>query len=344
MKVLKPFFRKPEKLNKLLSLKNLFTPNQLAVLERIDIEGRTRGLKIFLVGGVLRDSLLGRPSSDFDLVIEGDGIGFAKQLANDMSLEIKEHPAFLTAKLIGFNEDVSEVDIATAREEIYPLPGSLPVVRPSTLEKDLGRRDFTINTLTCALSDLIRVSQQGGNLRSIIQDQFGGLVDLDAKIIKILHPDSFRDDPTRIFRAARYAARIGGNLDNASHAAAEKELENGALQTISYYRIGNEIRWILAEEFASAALETLVKFNIFEKLGFGDSPVVANVVSILRYAKDSAPKQNLPYERMEIPVFMLLMTPSLSEESRDKLFLDWGFGKRGVSRAREALLSMGIKP
>lgn len=324
-------------------MKNLFTPNQLNVLEKIDLAGQARGLKVFLVGGVLRDTLLGQPSSDFDLVVEGDGISFAKQLASEMSLEIEEHPNFLTAKLLGFNGDVAEVDIAAAREESYPIPGSLPIVKPSTLDRDLIRRDFTINTLTCALADLISATQQGDNIRSIIQDKFGGLADLDAKVIRILHPESFRDDPTRIFRAVRYAARVAGVLEPTTQLTAERELASGALNTISYYRIGNELRWILAENNSLVALELLVKFKVFEKIGFGVPPQLADVVAKLAQAKKLAPSHNLPYERMELPVFMLLMTPGLSSEARNKLFLDWGFGKRGVDRAREALSAMGIK-
>jgi tRNA nucleotidyltransferase (CCA-adding enzyme) len=171
----------------------------------------------------------------------------------------------------------------------------------------------------------------------------GGLSDLDSKLIRILHPDSFLDDPTRIFRGARYAARLGGAFEPFTYEKAKLAVSKGALSTISYYRIGNEFRWILAEDNAVAALELLKDLKVFEWIQFGPPPNIEMAVKVLRELQDSAPKVNLEFARMEIPVFLLLMTSNISKEARAQLFLEWGFGKRGVARAQDALEECGVK-
>ncbi len=320
----------------------IVTDLQLKILEQIDSLGLSQGVQVFVIGGVLRDSLLGKPSMDFDLLIEGDAIKFGRFLASQMSLDIKEHPAFMTAKLLSFGGSLDEVDIASAREENYPLPGALPIVRPSTVEGDLKRRDFSINTLLCPLSQFVAICRKRGDIRSVVIDKFGGLADLDAGIIRFLHPNSFQDDPTRIFRGARYAARLGGKFETKTHLAALDLVKSGGLQTISYYRIGNELRWILLEENSVVALQILKDLEVFSAINFGATPEISQVMFVLSECKSRSAQYGLEYSRMEIPVFMLLMTPEISDLARDELFLNWGFGKRGVERARAALNQMMI--
>lgn len=320
----------------------IITKPQIDTLARINSLGQESKFQVFLVGGVIRDTLLGKPSLDFDLMVEGDGIKFGRYIASQMSLDIKEHPAFMTAKLSGFGPELTEVDIATARQEHYPLPGALPVVKASTIEVDLGRRDFTINTLVAPLGEFLQRCSEGGDIRSVLIDKFGGLQDLDSRTIRFLHADSFRDDPTRIFRGARYAARLSGKFETVTHDTALKLVGDGGLQTISYYRIGNELRWILAEAESRIALQILKDLGVFKAINFGPTPEVSDVVTVLEKCRDKASQHSLEYARMEIPVFMLLMTPTISENERDELFLNWGFGKRGVERARSALSQMGI--
>lgn len=147
---------------------------------------------VYLVGGAVRDLLLGRGRVDVDLVVEGD----AEALARRLSPEVVSHERFGTVKLM---LEGHELDVASARSERYPHPGALPVVEAGAdLEADLGRRDFTINAMAIPLH---------GEPRLI--DPFGGQADLAAKQLRILHEDSFADDPTRAIRAARYATRFG---------------------------------------------------------------------------------------------------------------------------------------
>ncbi len=151
---------------------------------------------VYLVGGAVRDLLLGRGRADIDIVVEGDAAALASRLGAD----VVSHERFATAKV---SLDGHEVDIATARTESYPHPGSLPVVEPAAqIEADLARRDFTINAMAIPL---------GGEADLI--DPHGGQADLAAGLLRALHPLSFVDDPTRALRAARYAARFGFGLE-----------------------------------------------------------------------------------------------------------------------------------
>jgi tRNA nucleotidyltransferase (CCA-adding enzyme) len=154
------------------------------------------GKPVYLVGGAVRDLLLGRRRTDIDLVIEGDATALAERLGG----VVVEHERFATAKAqLGGHE----VDIATARAETYPHPGALPEVEPTAgIAADLARRDFTINAMAIPLRrdpELI--------------DPHRGLEDLEAGLLRVLHPGSFDDDPTRALRAARYMARFGFELE-----------------------------------------------------------------------------------------------------------------------------------
>jgi tRNA nucleotidyltransferase (CCA-adding enzyme) len=151
---------------------------------------------VYVVGGAVRDLLLGRGRADLDLVVEGD----AAALAARLGAEPISHDRFATAKVV---LDGHELDIASARSESYPHPGALPLVKPaSSVEEDLSRRDFTINAMAIPLHGESRVI-----------DPQGGQADLDAGLLRILHRGSFLDDPTRAIRAARYAARFGFELE-----------------------------------------------------------------------------------------------------------------------------------
>ncbi len=157
---------------------------------------------IYLVGGCVRDLLLGRPALDVDVVLEGPADRLARAGAKAYKAKLRSHPQFLTHTLtFGDNR---HLDIATARTETYAEPAALPVVEPASLQEDLYRRDFSINSVALSLNP--------GDFGHI-WDPFGGVEDLQAKKIRVLHAESFKDDPTRIFRAARFAGRFGYELE-----------------------------------------------------------------------------------------------------------------------------------
>jgi tRNA nucleotidyltransferase (CCA-adding enzyme) len=198
---------------------------------------------VYLVGGAVRDLLLGRGRADIDLVALGD----AAALGAALGAEVVEHERFATAKA---RLDGHEVDIATARSETYPSPGALPEVEPATgIETDLRRRDFTINAMAIPLA---------GESRLI--DPQGGHGDLEAGLLRVLHPGSFIDDPTRALRAARYAARFGFALE----AETERLLREADLGTVSLDRREAEMLRLAGEENAVRALELVAAWGLEE--------------------------------------------------------------------------------
>lgn len=196
---------------------------------------------VYVVGGAVRDLLLGRGRADLDVVVEGDAAGLAARLG----AEPVEHERFATAKVV---LDGHELDLASARTETYAHPGALPEVAPAAgIEADLGRRDFTINAMAIPLR---------GESRLI--DPHGGRVDLEAGLLRILHSSSFVDDPTRAIRAARYAARFGFGLEEET----ERRLRATDLTTVSSDRREAELLRLAGEPTAVAGLELLAGWGL----------------------------------------------------------------------------------
>jgi tRNA nucleotidyltransferase (CCA-adding enzyme) len=189
------------------------------------------GARVAVVGGFVRDIWLGSRPRELDLVVEGD----AAELARALGGEVTAHDAFGTARVTGTGW---RVDLAMARRERYPAPGALPEVEPASIEEDLGRRDFTVNAIAVTLPD--------GELLAVD----GALEDLAARRLRVLHERSFIDDPTRVLRLARYAERLGFEIEPITARLAQQ----ASLQTVSGGRIGGELRLILAEPDPLAVL------------------------------------------------------------------------------------------
>jgi tRNA nucleotidyltransferase (CCA-adding enzyme) len=217
------------------------------------------GDPVYLVGGAVRDLLLGRDRADIDLVVEGD----AAALAGRLGADVVSHERFGTAKV---KLDGHEVDIAGARSESYPRPGALPVVEPrAKLAADLWRRDFTINAMAIPLQ---------GEPRLI--DPHGGQADLAKGQLRVLHDNSFIDDPTRAIRAARYAARFGLALERRT----EELLRSTDLDTVSADRREAELLRLAGEERAARGLALLAEWGLVE-LRPGGAELVAEVAELL---------------------------------------------------------------
>jgi tRNA nucleotidyltransferase (CCA-adding enzyme) len=193
----------------------------------------------FLVGGAVRDLLLGRERTDVDVVVEGDPEDVAARLGG----RARSHPQFGTVTI---DADGLTVDLAMARDETYERPGALPQVRPAGIAEDLARRDFTVNAIAHPLSD--------GELL----DPHRGRADLERGMLRILHRDSFVDDPTRALRAARYAARFGFGLE----AGTERALREADLATVSSERRDAELKKLAAEPNAARGFELLAEWGL----------------------------------------------------------------------------------
>lgn len=199
----------------------------------------------YLVGGAVRDLLRGADAVDLDLAVEGNARSVARALADRLGGTAREHERFGTATVRAGD---LVFDLATTRTETYDAPGALPRVAEASLADDLKRRDFTINALA--------VSLVGDNLGHL-HDPHGGLADLQAGIVRILHPGSFLDDPTRLLRAVRYEARVGFEMDEDTERAARAALAEDALSTVSGARIRDELMDLLAEHEAPAAVQRM---------------------------------------------------------------------------------------
>ena len=210
---------------------------------------------VYLVGGAVRDLLRGGRPFDLDLVVEGDPVATARRIGHDVVV----HDRFGTSTVSagGFC-----YDIARSRRESYPRPGALPEVEPAPVTEDLRRRDFTVNALAVAL---------GGPEPGRLEAYPGGLDDVEGGILRVLHDQSFVDDPTRLLRLARYRGRLGFTIDPETRALAQQAVEEGALRTLSGPRIGNELRLLAREGDPVLALRALRELGLDEAVhpGFG---------------------------------------------------------------------------
>ena len=212
----------------------------------------------YLVGGVVRDLLLGREVADLDVAIEGA----AEALSDLPGFSLERDALFLTGRL---EQGDVKIDVAQTRSESYPAPGALPEVRPATIAEDLARRDFTVNAMAFPLS----------GERELL-DPHHGLDDLRAGLLRILHEGSFADDPTRALRAARYTARFGFELEPDT----ETLLRETDLTTVSEDRIGKELAHIAGEADPAAALRLIVEWGVLPSLDPGAPDRVAEVARL----------------------------------------------------------------
>jgi tRNA nucleotidyltransferase (CCA-adding enzyme) len=250
-------------------------PGILGLLQEIGEAARSRGSLVYLVGGVVRDLILGhltvsaggaklapKPPAfagaglslglDLDLVVEGDAIALGRRIARDKNWEVRTHPRFGTAKL--YQEKFS-LDLVTARSETYTQPGALPAVKPGTIEDDLRRRDFTINAMAACISP-----DSFGDLF----DPHGGQSDLGKGLIRILHRASFADDPTRILRALRYEKRLNFHLEVDTEELLRRHLDN--LDTVTGERLWHELELILQEERPEEVLCRAEELGVLQRL------------------------------------------------------------------------------
>ena len=211
------------------------------------------GVSAFLVGGLVRDLLLGRRNFDVDVVIEGDGIAFAVALSRLAGARVTAHQRFGTAAVVF--PDSFKLDVATARAESYECPAALPTVVPSSIKDDLSRRDFTINTLA------IRLNQpQFGELI----DLYGGRRDLRERTIRVLHNLSFVEDPTRVFRAIRFELRFGFRLHKETRALIKRAVKQELFHRLSGHRLLEELILLFSEAKPRKAVARLSELDLLQ--------------------------------------------------------------------------------
>ena len=276
----------------------------MEILNKIGNIAKKNNIKAYVVGGAVRDTLLGRKDFGIDIIVEGDGIKFAKILQKEFGGLLRQHSKFGTASLtftikettgkmpVPPSESLSNkttIDIASCRKEEYHGIAKLPKVETRnqrnhrqdacatnvgakrksrlggsvSLQEDLKRRDFTINTLAL---DIQTVTQPFRVDTEKLIDLFNGRKDMENKVIRVLHPKSFVDDPTRIFRALRFAGKLGFRLEPATKSLALESIKNGFIEKLTPKRIRDQIILILKELERQKILKLMHQFGILKHL------------------------------------------------------------------------------
>lgn len=210
---------------------------------------------VYTAGGFVRDLILGEKNLDVDLVVEGDGILFAKELAKAYNGRLRIHKKFQTAVVI--MPDSEKIDVATARREYYQYPAAMPTVTISSIKLDLFRRDFTINTMAINLQP---------SLFGELVDFFGGQRDIKDKVIRVLHSLSFVEDPTRLFRAVRFEKRFSFKIGRHTLNLMKNSINLNMLERLDGKRLFTELRLILEERDPVPALERLKELGLSETI------------------------------------------------------------------------------
>lgn len=230
-------------------------PDIQHILQAISRLAEEKGFNAFLVGGMVRDLLMGQPDYDMDVVVEGRGIPFARLVAKELDGRIRTHKKFGTAVIV--LKSGRHVDVATARTEYYPYPAALPQVETASVRQDLFRRDFSINAMAVSLT---------GESYGELLDFFGGRRDLEKRQIRILHNLSFVEDPTRIFRAVRFEQRFCFSMEPQTEAMARRAVEMEFVGELTGPRIREELADILNEPSSIRAVKRLEELGALRKL------------------------------------------------------------------------------
>ncbi len=282
------------------------------------------GFKAYAVGGFVRDLILGNENLDVDIVIEGDGIIFAKSLGERFGCKVRPYQRFKTAVLVF--PDGFKVDVATARLEYYERPGALPTIEKSSIKLDLYRRDFTINTLAICLNP--------SNFGELL-DFYGGLRDIKAKTIRVLHSLSFVEDPTRVFRAVRFEQRFGFAIGKHTMRLIKNAIRLELFKTVERRRFFVELKAILSEEDPVSIIKRLGELDLLRFI----HPSIRfdrDMNLLLDRTRDVMSWFRLLYmkERVEEWLFVyLVLTDSLSQRELTSLSEGFGVGGRRVWEA-----------
>ncbi len=249
--------RKARNVTKLL--RDRLSKHMFTLLEHVGDLGDTMGIATYVVGGFVRDVLLERPNFDIDIVVEGRGLEFARELAKELGGRVREHAKFMTAIVI-FEEErggVGHIDVATARLEYYEQPAAQPTVEHSSIKLDLLRRDFTINALAIHLG-----KQNFGQL----VDFFGGQRDIVDKRIRVLHTLSFVEDPSRCLRAVRFEQRYAFKLGLGLERLIKNALTLKLVDKLSGARLLHELQLIFEEQNPVSVLNRLYELGILQAI------------------------------------------------------------------------------
>ncbi|WP_456383899.1 CBS domain-containing protein [Persephonella sp.] len=246
---------KPRYLNYRSKLEKFLPEHILTELEYIGKLSARLGFNTYLVGGIVRDMVLGKKNLDIDLIVEGDALELARAYAKEKKVPCHTFEEFMTAQIT--LKTGEKIDLATARKETYTHPGAYPKVEKATIKEDLYRRDFTINTLAVELTE--------GRF-GILVDYFNGLKDIKDRMVRILHQLSFIEDPIRILRALRFAGRLGFRLGRPTEKLLKLAVDENMLELAPTGRVNLELTYTFNEEKVIDILFLMNKYRVLHSL------------------------------------------------------------------------------
>lgn len=293
-----------------INTKNATSPIPEPWRQRLSVLGQDaaeRQMPAAAVGGCVRDLLLGLTPKDWDVVVEGQASPLVRSAAKKLSARMVEHPRFMTFTL--HFSDGTHLDITTARSETYPTPGILPVVRPASLAEDARRRDFTSNALYLPLN--ITPGE--------LLDPTGGQADMKAGQLRVLHDQSFVDDPTRLYRAARYATRYGWKVERKTLDLIHKAVAEDRPRSVSLVRLRHELFRTLEEENPIPALQASWDWGLWK---FWDETWRFSMALAERIK--ASPRQSPPTQRL---ANMLGPTPGIADAALKRFSTPKGLRK-----------------
>jgi tRNA nucleotidyltransferase (CCA-adding enzyme) len=279
---------------------------RLALVRMAGQIAQGEGVSLYLVGGAVRDLLLGRPAEDLDLVVEGDAETLAYVIAKRLSGQVVSRSQFSTAKV---KVEGESLDLITARSEHYLRPGALPQIAHGTMNEDLARRDFSINAMAFPL----HLGATGQLL-----DPFGGMADLHRGLVRVLHDRSFVDDATRIMRAVRYEQRLGFRLEDETETLLRRDLP--MLDTISGDRLRKELHLWLKEEQCAGILLRAEKLGVMAAI----HPPLAGSGQLVQGAVGRTGKGGLE-EQVYVGLLAYALTPAEGEQLIGRLRMPPGW-------------------
>ncbi len=290
----------PETINLSRDIKEQLPDDIIRFIRKAGEAAQKRQQRLYLVGGVVRDLLLERCNLDLDMVVEGDAVKLAEELARGLSAKVTSHTRFGTATL---RWDERSADLTSARAETYSRPGALPTVKPGTISDDLARRDFTINAVAIEINP-----RHYGD----IIDPHGGRQDITSKLVRVMHDKSFIDDATRIWRALRYEQRLDFKLESATGELLKQC--TAWLGTISGDRIRHELELVLKEDEPEKVLFRADELGVLDRI----HPSL-KCDDWLKETFALARERCLPDASPTIPFYLALLCYRLSAPEAEKL-------------------------
>jgi len=302
---------KMERKKQIELIEKIFSERVRNVLDKIGKIGDRLNFSVFMVGGFVRDLFLGIKNYDLDIVVEGEGIKFARELGKDLGGRVRSHEKFGTAIVI--LADGFKIDVATARREFYEYPAAFPKVELSSIKKDLYRRDFTINAMAIQLNQ-----KYFGKLI----DFFGGQRDLRKGIVRVLYNLSFVEDPARIIRAIRFEQRYNFKMDRTTENFLKKAIDDKLLSRLRKKRITEELILILKEESPIKSLKRIEKLKALRYI-LPEVELNEETVKRLNKVKDNYSfwKCNMLDEKIQLwVIYFCCLTKNIEKKQLQRIF------------------------